>query len=262
VDRRSLRDTAPAIRSFAVRSIGNLAPPIVQFIMDRSDRRWQDGAGMDAPRKLLVDTLARRSDLDLKNLSLAIGRNHAYLQQYLMRGSPRELPESVRHGLAPLLGVSPDDLRSMAPPASGGLGGESRGSPLRTDRADLPVYASAEGGGGSIVITNEPIDYVRRPDPLLSVRDGYGCYVIGDSMSPAYEQGDLLLIHPGRPVRPGDDCVFVRDPGDGSQHALVKRLLRIAPEKWRVRQFNPAKDFDLDRGQWQKAQLIVGKYAR
>jgi phage repressor protein C with HTH and peptisase S24 domain len=103
---------------------------------------------------------------------------------------------------------------------------------------------------------------VRRPEPLLSVRDGYGCYVIGDSMSPAYEQGDLLLIHPGRPVRPGDDCVFVRDPGDGSQHALVKRLLRIAPEKWRVRQFNPAKDFDLDRGQWQKAQLIVGKYAR
>ena len=40
------------------------------------------------------------------------------------------------------------------------------------------------------------------------------------------------------------------------------RLLRIAPEKWRVRQFNPAKDFDLDRGLWQKAQLIVGKYAR
>jgi len=37
---------------------------------------------------------------------------------------------------------------------------------------------------------------------------------------------------------------------------------RITPEKWRVRQFNPAKDFDLDRGQWQKAQLIVGKFAR
>jgi hypothetical protein len=217
---------------------------------------------MDAPRKLLVDTLARRPDLDLKNLSLAIGRNHAYLQQFLMRGSPRELPESVRHGLAPLLGVSPDELRSTAPPAGGAAGGDPRTTALRVDRADLPVYASAEGGGGAIIITNEPIDYVRRPEPLLSVRDSYGCYVIGDSMSPAYEQGDLLLIHPGRPVRPGDDCVFVRDPGDGSQHALVKRLLRIAPEKWRVRQFNPAKDFDLDRGQWQKAQLIVGKYAR
>lgn len=215
---------------------------------------------MDAPRKLLIDSLARRPDLDLKNLSLAIGRNHAYLQQYLMRGSPRELPEAARHGLAPLLGVSPDDLRSTAPPAPPG---EFRGNALRVaESTDLPVYASAEGGGGAIIITNEPIDFVRRPEPLLSVRDGYGCYVIGDSMSPAYEQGDLLLVHPGRPVRAGDDCVFVRDPGDGSLHALVKRLLRITPEKWRVRQFNPAKDFDLDRSQWQKAQLVVGKYAR
>jgi len=220
---------------------------------------------MDAPRKLLVDTLARRSDLDLKNLSLAIGRNHAYLQQYLMRGSPRELPESARHGLAPLLGVSPDDLRSSAPPTGGGrLDGDVRsaGALRAAERADLPVYASAEGGGGAIIITSEPIDYVRRPEPLLSVRDGYGCYVLGDSMSPAYEQGDLLLVHPGRPVRPGDDCVFVRDQPDGAQHALVKRLLRITAEKWRVRQFNPAKDFDLDRGQWQKVQLIVGKYSR
>ena len=29
-----------------------------------------------------------------------------------------------------------------------------------------------------------------------------------------------------------------------------------------LRQFNPAKDFDLDRSQWQKVQLIVGKYSR
>jgi SOS-response transcriptional repressor LexA len=221
---------------------------------------------LDAPRKLLVDTLAQRPDLDLKKLSLAIGRNHAYLQQFLMRGSPRELPEAARHALAPLMGVSPDDLRSYAPPSGEGgrLGGDLRAAgPLRAaERADLPVYASAEGGGGAIVITSEPIDFVRRPEPLLSVRDGYGCYVIGDSMSPAYEQGDLLLIHPGKPVRPGDDCVFVREQNDGTQHALVKRLLRTSTEKFRVRQFNPARDFDLDRAQWTKVQLIVGKYSR
>jgi SOS-response transcriptional repressor LexA len=218
---------------------------------------------MDAARKLLVDTLARRPDLDLKNLSLTIGRNHAYLQQYLMRGSPRELPEAVRHGLAPLLGVSPDDLRSTAAPLGGRLEGDLRGAgSLRAaDRADLPVYASAEGGSG-IIITSEPIDFIRRPEPLLSVRDGYACYVIGDSMSPAYEQGDLLLVHPGRPARPGDDCAFIRAQDDGTQEALIRRLLRSTPEKWRVRQFNPAKDLDLDRSHWQKIQLIVGKYSR
>lgn len=125
---------------------------------------------MDAPRKLLVDTLERRPDLDLKNLSLAIGRNHAYLQQFLMRGSPRELPEAVRHGLAPLLGVSSDDLRSTTLPASSGLASElRRGGTLG---ADLPVYASAEGGGGAIIITNEPIDFVRRPQSIPAVPCG------------------------------------------------------------------------------------------
>jgi len=214
---------------------------------------------MDAARKLLVDTLARRPDLDLKNLSLTIGRNHAYLQQYLMRGSPRELPEAARHGLAPLLGVSADDLRSTSP--MGRFEGDLRGAGSPRG-ADLPVYASAEGGGGGIIITSEPIDFIRRPEPLLSVRDGYACYVIGDSMSPAYEQGDLLLIHPGRPARPGDDCIFIRSQDDGTQEAQIRRLLRSSPEKWRVRQFNPAKDLDLDRSHWQKIQLIVGKYSR
>jgi phage repressor protein C with HTH and peptisase S24 domain len=81
-------------------------------------------------------------------------------------------------------------------------------------------------------------------------------------MSPAYEQGDLLLLHPGRPARPGDDCAFIRDQGDGTQQALIRRLLRSTTEKWRVRQFNPAKDFDLDRSHWHRVQLIVGKYSR
>src|ERR1700722_14266888 len=121
---------------------------------------------MDAARKLLVDTLARRPDLDLKNLSLTIGHNHAYLQQYLMRGSPRELPEAARHGLAPLLGISPDDLRSAALPMGGRVDGDLRGAgTLRADRGALPVYASAEGGGGLITITSEPMDFIRRPEP-------------------------------------------------------------------------------------------------
>ena len=42
---------------------------------------------MDAARKLLVDTLARRPDLDLKNLSLTIGRNQRYSAAVASAGS-------------------------------------------------------------------------------------------------------------------------------------------------------------------------------
>ena len=94
---------------------------------------------MDAPRKLLLDTLARRPDLALDGLSVAIGCNHAYLHQYVMRGSPRELPEAVRQALAPLLGVSPEALRPGRPgDAPAGQAGPSEGP---TAQGDLPVYS-------------------------------------------------------------------------------------------------------------------------
>lgn len=219
---------------------------------------------MDAARKLLVDTLTRRPDLDLKNLSLAIGRNHAYLQQYLMRGSPRELPEAARLVLAPLLGVTPDALRASSPLIGEDLSldGDMPGL-FTTDESDLPVYGSAQGDGNWMTITSaNPVDFVRRPEPLLSARGGYGCHVIDDTMSPAFERGDLLLVHPDRPVRPGDDCLFVQESENRLQRVQLKRLLRIASESWEVRQFNPPLDFDLDRGEWQKVQLVVGKYSR
>lgn len=101
---------------------------------------------MDVPRKLLLDTLARRPDLDLRSLSLSIGRNPAYLQQYLMRGSPRELPDPARHALANLLGIAADALRPTAPAGDGHVPQET--GALSADRADLPVYASAESGTG------------------------------------------------------------------------------------------------------------------
>ena len=95
---------------------------------------------MDAPRKLLVATLARRPDLDLEKLSRAIGRNHAYLRQYVMRGAPRELPEAVRQAVAARLGLKADDLRA---------GGARHDAPAPADPTppadpsnDLPVYSA------------------------------------------------------------------------------------------------------------------------
>ena len=95
---------------------------------------------MDAARTLLLATLGRRPDLDLETLSRAIGRNHAYLLQYLMRGSPRELPGTVRDALAARLGLRADDLRAGQSPDPAPL---PQDSPASDDRAgDLPVYSA------------------------------------------------------------------------------------------------------------------------
>lgn len=127
-------------------------------------------------------------------------------------------------------------------------------------RADIPVWASASGGDdGAMILTAEPIDYIRRSELMQDVRNPFAFYVIGDSMSPAIEQGDQVVINPNRPPQIGKDHVFIHDDGRGSMLALVKRLLRSSSDVWRVRQFNPNKDFDLPKSKWGKALTITEK---
>ncbi|WIM09283.1 LexA family transcriptional regulator [Enhydrobacter sp.] len=127
-------------------------------------------------------------------------------------------------------------------------------------RPDIAVWASAEAGhDGAMVLVNEPIDYIRRSERMLGVRNPFAFYVIGTSMSPAIEHGDQVVIHPGMPPQPGKDHVFLQQQPDGTMLALVKRLLRSTTTAWRVRQFNPPRDFDLPKSKWSKALMITEK---
>jgi phage repressor protein C with HTH and peptisase S24 domain len=132
----------------------------------------------------------------------------------------------------------------------------------RLGRQDLPVWAAAQGGEeGAMLITTSPVEWIVRPREL-EVADAFAVFLIGESMSPRYDHGDQLFIHPHRPPRPGDDCLFIRQQDDTSFFGLAKTLLRATAGKWHVRQFNPQKDFDLDRRQWTRAWKIVGKMNR
>ncbi|HEX4505066.1 MAG TPA: S24 family peptidase, partial [Alphaproteobacteria bacterium] len=84
--------------------------------------------------------------------------------------------------------------------------------PAATPR-DFPVYGAAQGGpSGAMAMSSDPIQHIARPDPLMTVKagSGYGIYVVGESMSPAYEQGDIALVHPGLPPRRGADVILSR----------------------------------------------------
>ncbi|NBC33900.1 MAG: hypothetical protein GVY13_14595 [Alphaproteobacteria bacterium] len=65
------------------------------------------------PVRNLILRLVIRHETTLAAVSRAIGRNHAYLHQFINRKTPRRLPEDVRHALAAHLGI---DERSLADP--------------------------------------------------------------------------------------------------------------------------------------------------
>ena len=127
---------------------------------------------------------------------------------------------------------------------------------------DLPVYGAAQGGEG-MTVDPHPIEWVKRPAPLVSVAKGFAVYVVGDSMSPAYEQGDMVFVHPGLPVGRGDDALLVSVPAAGGDWtAIVKRVTGWTERNWKLLQFSPRREFDAPRANFPQAYRIVGKYNR
>jgi hypothetical protein len=144
-------------------------------------------------------------------LSRRIGRNAAYLQQFITRGHPRELAERDRQFLARYFGVPDAALGGAEPPEV-------------AEVARLDLGASAGPGG---MVDSEAR---RRPALLaadllrqLGVRRGAASVirVAGDSMAPTLCDGDEILVDADR--RAIDSGVFVVR-ADGV--LLVKRLRR------------------------------------
>ncbi|MBB4265117.1 XRE family transcriptional regulator [Roseospira visakhapatnamensis] len=164
-----------------------------------------------------------------------------------------------------------EEAIGTAPAATGPPDGDAMTTDVDLDRPhldglvggrDLPVFGSALGGpDGEMIVSFEPIEWVRRPAPLEGVNGGFGFYMIGESMSPAFEPGDMILCHPTRPPYAGQDVLVIRRL-NGGQCALVKRLVRHDPQGLRLRQFNPPEDFDVARDEVISFHLIVGKYSR
>lgn len=131
---------------------------------------------------------------------------------------------------------------------------------------DLKVYAAVQGGSGTLVLSNEPVEYVARPEPLARVRDGYGVIVIEDSMAPEFRSGDIALVNPHLPPRVGDTCIFRHLEPDGTQTACIKYLRRTTEANWQVSEWSSEaggqRDFNLKRSEWQICHVTVGNYKR
>lgn len=126
---------------------------------------------------------------------------------------------------------------------------------------DIPLHAAVEGGPGELLIEREPIDFIARPDRLAGVPDAYAVYVVGDSMVPEFEPGDIAFVHPRLPLVPNAACVFYTLDGENDR-AAIKRLVKQTQQLWTVQQWNPAKTFDLDRRKWPRAHRVDVSYKR
>ena len=202
---------------------------------------------MDSVRDLIAKKLKERG-LTMKAASLQIGKSHAYLQQFLERGVPASLPEGPRGALAALLGVDEAVLRGPTPSSGRTVSSPSRVPPQIGTADRLPVLGLAECGPDGWALWNgEVVDYVARPSNLAGVTQAYAVFVVGSSMEPRYFPGELVHVHPGRPVTIGAFVlVQIRPRQDGeAPRAVIKRLVRRSGSKIVLEQYNPKKSFEL-----------------
>lgn len=113
---------------------------------------------------------------------------------------------------------------------------------------DVPVYGVAVGGAdGSFHFNGEVIDHVRRPAGIAKARGVFALYVVGSSMEPRFEEGELVYVSSGRPPSIGD-YVIVEQKGaiEGENGpALIKRLIRRNGATLILEQFNPGERIEV-----------------
>jgi hypothetical protein len=136
------------------------------------------------------------------------------------------------------------------------------GDQLVTNDRSLPIYPAAMGGDGHVIITFDPIEYVKRPAVLEHVKDGYGLYIVGDSMIPAYKPGETALVHPRLPPARDTDVVLFHTPPHAEAECIIKQLNTFNDKEWMLEQFRPPMEFTESRKEWPICHRVVGKYNR
>jgi hypothetical protein len=180
---------------------------------------------MDADPRALLDLLVRERGEDYAGLSRLIGRNAAYVQQYIKRGTPRRLAEEDRRRLARYFGIDEALLGGRAEVAGAGAG--------LVAVARLDVGASA--GPGAIDpserahgrIGFDP-QWLRRLG--VAPADASLIRVEGDSMRPTLADGDDILVDRGEAGRRLRDGIYVLR----IEEALVVKRVALSPAGGRV----------------------------
>lgn len=188
-----------------------------------------------AVRQRLNALIKESSEDDYTSVSALIGKNHAYMQQYIRRGNPRRLKEQDRRKLAWHFGIpewelgGPDADYETAPAQHFS---ETRGGGVVL----IPSYDVKASAGAGTNVEYDSVDQFLpfraswlREVSSSSPSDLTVICVRGDSMYPTLSDGDNILVDLTA-TEPGRDGIYVLRSG-GDLH--VKRI-SLSPTKGRI----------------------------
>lgn len=184
--------------------------------------------------RLVLERLCAEHGEDFAGLSRMLGRNAAYVQQFVRRGVPKRLKEDERRKLARYFSVS-ETL----------LGGPPGSDAIPSGLVSVKRYPVSVSAGPGALVTEESGNAcfafderwlkaltATQPSKLSIVR------VEGDSMAPTLNLGDEILVDPVDSAERLRDGIYVLRIDD----AVVVKRLALDPTGRRVtvKSDNPA----------------------
>ncbi len=200
-----------------------------------------------------LDALAERHKLTASGLARRAGLDPTAFNKSKRHGPDGRLRWPSTESIAKVLeatGSTVDQFLSYIPSSGSKLPDGS----FPPQAGSIPLLGFAQAGAGGFFDDGgfpagqgwDVVDFPASPDRKPGV---YALEVQGDSMMPAYRDGDVLIVEPGAQVRRGDRVVVKTREGE----VMAKILMRQTPRSIELHSLNPEhpnRSLELSEVEW------------
>lgn len=194
-----------------------------------------------------LEALRRKAGLTMQELADLAGTTAPQINK-LEKGQ-RDLDKKWALRLAPYLNVSAEDI--LFPGQAKLLQGNTAYAELR----EMPVYGLSAGRESTYSISKAHIISRKRANIALIGENGFFVTVVGDTMEPLFEEGQVLSVNPDYPLVKGKPCLIETI----NNESLIRRFISRNDKSLQCQQLNPMQTQVLKMAEIVRVSRIVGQ---
>ncbi len=120
----------------------------------------------------------------------------------------------------------------------------------------VPVYKTEiDDDQNHILLKDNIADWVPRHPFQQGIIQAFAIYVYNNKMEPRYFNGELIYIHPGRPLKNNHDCLIELNSGN----IQINRIISESDYEISIQEFNPNKVYSINKSEIKSIYPIIGR---
>ena len=121
---------------------------------------------------------------------------------------------------------------------------------------EIPVFGTMNLIHDDFILTDTPIEYVKRPHVVTFEKDAFGISIANRNIEPIFKIGDIIILHPRKIAKKGNICLFLKV--DNNLHIYTMgELIEDHQNFWLIKYYNPEKERKICKKTWQNYFTVV-----